>query len=162
MPSAYFPIASVTLTASTASVTFSSIPATYTDLVLVADYLSTPSADAMYIRFNGDSAGNYSRTQLYGTGTASGTNRASNESSIPALYAGTSTRVNSIIEIMNYANTTTYKTVLYKLDDTSLNILRGVGIWRKTPEAINTILIQNNTNSFTANSTFSLYGIKAA
>jgi hypothetical protein len=162
MPSTYEPIATTTLSSNQTSITFSSIPATYTDLVLIASYNPTVTEQVIWMRFNGDTASNYSRTQLYGTGSAAASNRASNETYSPAFYGGTTTRVSGIVHIFNYANTTTNKTFLFRINDTSINILQGVGLWRKTPEAIHTILIEAQLNQLASGSTFTLYGIKAA
>ena len=107
MPNTYVALATSTLGTAASSVTFSSIPGTYTDLVLVCNFINTIGQTDHGVRFNGDTASNYSRTQLYGTGSAAGSNRGSNETSMNFLgYIGTSWGV-SIMQIMNYSNTTT-------------------------------------------------------
>ena len=68
----YTPITSNTLTSATASVTFSSISGTYTDLVLVVSAQSASTNVDLAMRFNSDSGTNYSNTRLYGTGSAAG------------------------------------------------------------------------------------------
>lgn len=170
--STYTPIQSYTLGSPQSSVTFSSIPSTYTDLIIIASIkadsttVATPS-----LRFNGDTATNYSGTWLYGIGSGSGSSsRASNATYI---YTGDyaagieSTNPSTIIShIMNYANTTTFKTVLSRHNQ--VNSSDGetgatVGLWRKTPEAINTILYTStNGANYATGSTFTLYGIQAA
>ncbi len=66
MAATYTPIASATLAASTSSITFSSIPATYTDIVVVINDINSTGSFDTNIRFNGDSGSNYSRTGLRG------------------------------------------------------------------------------------------------
>jgi len=163
MPVTYEPLATITLNSAQTDVTFSSISSSYTDLILVADYITSTTTESLNLRFNSDTSSNYSRTQLYGTGSTAGSNRGSSETSLSAIYGGATARANSTIHIMNYANTTTHKSVIYRINDTANLALVGAGIWRKAPEAINTILIFSPTsNNIASGSTFTLYGIKAA
>jgi hypothetical protein len=72
MPSTYTLISSNVLSSSAASVTFSAIPSTYTDLVLRMSTRSSGGgsiADSIRVRFNSDSATNYSYTYLFGYST---------------------------------------------------------------------------------------------
>ena len=69
--STYTPIASVTLSAATSSVTFSGIPQTYTDLVVVINAGNSGGTGyGIALQCNNDTGSNYSFTQLYGTGSA--------------------------------------------------------------------------------------------
>jgi len=78
----YEPIATTTLGSATASVTFSSL-GSYTDIVLVCSVQSASSGDArINIRFNGDTASNYSGTFMYGDGSAAGSGRDTSRTSI--------------------------------------------------------------------------------
>lgn len=161
----YTPLARTTLTSAAASVTFSSISGSYTDLVLVATPLSL-SADNITIQYNGDTGTNYSTTILYGTGSAAGSTRQSN-TALPYLnYYGndTTTQSNTLIHIMNYANTTTYKTALARANQTATG--GGVDaiamLWRSTAAITSIVLKQPGNNNFAVGSTFTLYGILAA
>jgi hypothetical protein len=161
MPRTYEPIASQTLGSATASVTFSSIPSTYTDLILVSSFSETAVYGDSAIRFNSDSATNYSTTILYGTGAAAGSFRWSNISgcrlqNLPTNGAAT-------VEILNYANTSTHKTALHRGfgGGGSFEPQRGVSLWRSTA-AISSVTHVSLGTTFKAGSTFSLYGIKAA
>ena len=159
MPQTYTPIASTTLTAAQSTVTFSSISGAYTDLVLIGSgTLATDSTLA--IKFNGDTASNYSRTEIYGDGLSAASYRESNQSTQNfALWSTTGS--NFITHIQNYANTTTYKTSLTRYNRPSSTVAANVVLWRKTPEAITSIAITGGSNIQTG-STFTLYGIKAA
>jgi len=158
MAKTYEPIASTTTSASAGPVTFNSISATYTDLVLVISGIQATSG-TVRIQFNNDTASNYSRTDLYGDGTSPASYRESSQTYINFITLQT-TQSNSITHIMNYANTTTFKTALTRYNTPSTGVTAtGVMLWRKTPEAIHTI---NLTNTSNVTATFTLYGIKAA
>jgi hypothetical protein len=83
--STYVPIATQTLGSATASVTFSSIPATYTDLVLIvaAQNVTASGVNNMALVLNSDGGTNYSMTRLSGNGSTVSSDRASS-----ATYAG--------------------------------------------------------------------------
>lgn len=162
--STYEKIEAKTLGSNTATVTFTSIPATYTDLVMIMSVTNTGAANSVNAKFNSDSGSNYSFTDLGGNGSAAGSWRASNQSSLALEYAGgiSSTQGNYIMNLMNYANTTTYKTIITRHNDTAYGLDANVGLWRST-SAINRIDFNiANATSFTTGSTFTLYGIKAA
>ena len=162
----YEAIATQTLTGTSSGITFSSIPSTYTDLVLVATGLF--SAQQSYrMQFNSDTGTNYSSTLLEGNGTAANSYRYSNQNYFWTMNSmtGDSTAPSpNIFNIMNYSNTTTNKTVLARENasgGTYPGTGAGVGLWRSTA-AINTVLIYPGGGTFNAGSTFTLYGIKAA
>jgi hypothetical protein len=74
----YVPIATANGTGSNSTITFSSIPSTYTDLVLIIGGGSTSASVVSQLQFNGDTGSNYSWTALYGTGSAASSARSSN------------------------------------------------------------------------------------
>jgi hypothetical protein len=165
MPSTYTPIATTTLGTAAASYTFSSIPSTYTDLVLIVNGSAASTAFDAYIRFNSDSGTNYSITTLSGTGTAAQSARESNATYIridkqAAWRSGN--RTQNRVNVMNYANTTTNKTVLTRADSPADATEAIVGLWRNTA-AITSILVGTDGGvNFAVGTTFTLYGIKAA
>jgi hypothetical protein len=161
----YEAIATSTAAGSSSTVTFSSIPATYTDLILVVNGGITSGITDMNLRFNSDTGTNYSTTGIYGTGAVAGSARASN---LTALYIeqaaapDTSFSYNFIGHFMNYSNTTTYKTAVARANMvvSGRGVDVGVGLWRNTA-AINSLTIFTTTN-FSSGTSFNLYGIKAA
>ena len=158
MPATYEPIATTTLGSTTTSVTFSSISGTYTDLILV--FAGTVGVlDNNNITFNGDTGSNYSVTRLIANGSAASSSRGSNLSAIQCGEIATS-QSNDIIQIQNYSNSTTYKTLIHRSNNTSQFLKASVGLWRNTA-AITSITITNG-GTYQIGSTFSLYGIKAA
>ena len=162
--STYTPIATTTLGSAVNSVTFSSIPSTYTDLVLVIQYQSSANCVAN-ITFNNDTATNYSTTYLSGSGTAAASTRGSNETSIGTVWSGANFNGKLgqiIVQVQNYSNTTTYKTIFFSFMFAGEMNQLWTGLWRNTA-AINTITITGSGGAtFAANSMFTLYGIQAA
>jgi hypothetical protein len=165
LPSTMIPIATNTLTTSTASVTFSSIPQGYTDLVLVINATSNV-ANAPTLQFNGDTGSNYSSTAVIGNGSAASSNRTSNQSVI--YYGGwingfsSTASGNAIIHIMNYSNTTTNKTTLNRFNVASIEVDAVVGLWRNTAAITSITLSISGGATYSSSSTFTLYGVKAA
>jgi len=161
--STYTPIATTTLGSAQATVTFSSISGSYTDLVLIIGGKNASSDQGIVTQVgNGsiDTGSNYSTTYLIGDGTNATSGRASSATSI---IAGRMDNVasTSIINYMNYSNTTTYKTVLGRGNDGAL-VIQHVGLWRNTA-AINTINVFNLSSvNFAAGTVLTLYGIAAA
>lgn len=165
MPATYDRIIATTLGSAQTDVTLSSIPATYTDLVLIINAGSSAGADANF-RLNGDTGSNYSRTFLTGTGSAVSSSRTANavvgRLNANAYPNGGAGDTIIIAHFMNYSNTTTNKTVLSRANQASLGTDAVVNLWRNT-SAINSILIlSTSAATFVAGSTFTLYGIKAA
>ena len=167
----YEPIATTTLSSAASEVTFSSISASYTDLVLVSNVKITTSGFGLVMQFNSSTTA-YSLTDLYGDGTTAGTGRASNASYITLTYnVGIPTAANTfgtvITNIMNYSNSTTFKTVLSRHSNGSTSNGPGteaiIGLWRDT-SAIHTVTVKQNSgsNNLDTGSTFTLYGIAAA
>lgn len=164
MASTYEPIATQNGTGSSATVTFSSIPGTYTDIVLVANPVFT-TASNLNIRINGDTGSNYSDTYIYGDGSSATSARDTTQTIM--YWSGTSVGVtsanrdNGIAHFMNYANTTTNKTVLLRYNQPSQILSQGVGLYRST-SAITSISVIASAGNLDTASTFTLYGIKAA
>lgn len=163
MTATYEPIETKTIGTAVASVTFSSIPQTYTDLVMVFSGSSVSGGeDSISIQFNGDTTTNYSYTLLSGDGSSAYSNRGSSTTFIAGALITHLTITNSIWNVFNYTNTTTFKTVLARGNAPSTLVRQGVGLWRKTPEAITSWLLKPNSGqNFAVGCTFTLYGIKA-
>jgi hypothetical protein len=156
--STYEPIATTTVGTATSTVTFSSIPGTYTDLVVVISGTSS-ILTGIGTQFNGDTGTNYSRVLIQGNGT---TASSSVETSQTFGTWGLLDTVggNSVYNIMNYANATTYKTIISRANVVNGALVRGhTGLWRSTA-AITSITFMYST--FSTGTTLSIYGIAAA
>lgn len=161
MASTYSAIATTTLGSAATTVDFTSIPSTYTDLIIVGNF-SMAAARSLSIRLNSDTGNNYSNTQLTGNGTSASSARNSNN---PYMYfaAGQTSIGTAILHFQNYANTTTNKTVLARQGTASADVTANVGLWRST-SAITSISLSGEgvSNNLSAGSTFTLYGIASA
>ncbi len=161
----YTPIATTTLSSSASSYTFTSIPQTYTDLVLVCQAKTASSSQDIQMQVNGDTASNYSFTFMGGNGSVTGSSRASNQTALTGDAYGyvNATDFNlSIHNFMNYSNTTTYKTVISRSNNAAVGVDGLVNLWRST-SAINSIKVfLTSSINLATGCTFTLYGIKAA
>jgi hypothetical protein len=163
MPTTYDPIATQTLGSNSATVTFSSIPSTYTDLVFILNVKSSDAGTDVDVTgtFNSDTGSNYSWTRIYGDGSTTGSQQASSQSNLRiGNQSGTGSSAFSpmILNIMNYSNTTTNKTMISRPNNPVRIVDAYVNLWRST-SAISTVSF---TGNFLAGSSFTLYGIKAA
>ena len=160
----YTTIATTTASGSVSTYTFSSIPSTYTDLILVANYGNATGGNYAIRVGNGsiDTGSNYSRTAVYGTGSGTGSFNESSQTYLNLGNSNTSITSNSITQFNNYSNSTTYKTWLDRSNATTGTVVSSVCLWRST-SAINTIEVFSPASyNFLSGSTFTLYGIKAA
>lgn len=158
--STYTPIATATASGSSSTITFNSISGSYTDLILIAG-LSGASAD-LDIRFNNDSGSNYSYTRTFADSTGAYSDRGSNSSAGFAITIGGANPGVQIVNIFNYSNTTTYKTITQYQNNPGAYVGNYVGLWRSTA-AINRIdIYAESSNNISANCVFTLYGITAA
>jgi hypothetical protein len=157
----YEPIATHTLSSAAASYTFTSIPSTYTDLILVVAGTTGATNNILMQVGNGsiDTGTNYSTTFMYATSSATASSRQSTISTMLVGRISTAQSVN-LFQIMNYANTTTYKTLLCRGNQDL--VVTSVNMWRST-SAINQIKVLEQVGSdFQTGTIFTLYGITAA
>ena len=163
MSRTYEPIATQTLTTSTASVTFSSIPQTYTDLILVIAASPTSNAVTGSMRLNSDTGTNYSMSGARGNGSTAVSYRQSSVSHFWFDYAGdtnSGTITLSTIHFFNYSSTAVFKTNLVRQSNASDAVEMLSQLWRST-SAITLINLFWSSGNFASGSTFTLYGIKA-
>lgn len=161
MTATYENIATTTLTSATATVTFSSIPNTFTDLILMIGGAAS-AAQGMALWYNNDTTlpGLYSRTYMYGDGTSAISARASGGSANHQILE-IGTAISTVYaHIMNYANTTTNKTALSRGGSASNLTIAEVGLWRSTA-AINRLDIATVSGTMNSGTVLTLYGIKA-
>ena len=159
----YTPIAIQTLGSATASITFSSIPSTYTDLILISSAQTTTNQDALRAQFNSDTATNYSMTQIYAS-TAAASNRQTSVTGARMLNGAPNSGSEfciAINHIMNYSNSTTYKSIISRTTSSYISSA-FVSLWRSTAAITSIVLYPESGGNIFAGSTFTLYGIKAA
>lgn len=183
-PNLYFSsfdsIATVTVGAGGASsITFSSIPSTYTHLQLriLSRSNGNDTENNATMTFNGDTGNNYVGWHyIYGNGSTVNANTSGTTAYIIAdrnamNLAGANMFSACIIDILDYANTNKYKTTK-RFSGVELNTTNGAssvwftsGLWMNT-NAITSLTITPSAsfspNNYVQYSSFALYGIKVA
>lgn len=150
----YTPLANITLLSTTSSITFSSISQDYGDLVLVVYQTVVASTNEMQIYINSDTANNYSRVYFEGNGTAASTS----SSSIVVGPYGTSVAT-TICNFIDYKATNKHKTVIARADNSGSAKVTAAR-WASN-SAITSITCSMPVNSWSAGTSFALYGIAA-
>ena len=159
--STYTPLYTTTLSSSQTTITFSSIPSGYTDLVLATSIKYTTSGDYSKLTFNGDTtSGYYSSTLMIGNGSTATSSRTTAVNFIGVNYDANTEFSADTFQIQSYANSNVYKTVLNRHSVAGTRAEALVGLWRNT-NAITSITLTAATG-YAAGSIFSLYGIAAA
>jgi virulence-associated protein VapD len=167
MPSTYEPIQTYTLGSAAPSITFNSIPATYTDLRLVISVSGfSNTTGGVALTFNSDTGNNYSQTRLIGNGTTASSSRRTSVSDIEFFNNNITSNKSVLLEadLFSYAGSTN-KTVLLKAS-TDLNgsgsVFRHVGLWRNTNAITSIVATNTSAYNFNIDTTATLYGIKNA
>lgn len=162
MPATYVPIATITAS-SGSSMTFSSIPSTYDDLILIGSYACSSNSN-LGMSFNSDTGNNYYEYTWYweNAGFASaGQTETRSDARIGYFVSSNTERNQTIVHINGYKQTTFAKPVLTKKGpDGSYQMLRS-DLWLNT-NAITSITLTWSSGTFTNNSKFTLFGIKGA
>ena len=171
MPSTYTLISSNVLSSSAASVTFSAIPSTYTDLVLrISSRSSFSGTNSFFLSFNGAPSGtSFSTTSLSGRGSTAFSLRTNDYLAVEveelSQDAGTTANTFNSVEyyIPNYlvsANKPVGVSGAKENNSSTVNLVNAsAGLWRNT-SAITSITIDEASGNFVSGSSFYLYGIK--
>jgi hypothetical protein len=157
MPTAtYIALANYTVPSNAASVTFSSIPATYRDLVLIMSYKAADGVNAGKAFVNGDTtAGNYTSVRMKNLGGSPSSN--ANGGSIRWETQSTS-EATTILNFMDYSATDKHKTVLVRAGAADTQVEASATRWANT-NAITSIAINFLGTDLVSGSTLALYGI---
>lgn len=167
--SSYDSIATVTLSGTSSSFSFTSIPNTYTHLQLRC-FLKAGSGDNdITFQFNSDTGSNYSYHTLYGTGSAAGADGSANQSFIYLARNFNTANIGAaaIVDILDYKNSNKYKTARILAgfeDNTSHAGYRDLGIysgsWRNTAAITSIDISVQGGYSLGQYTQVALYGIK--
>jgi hypothetical protein len=161
--STYTPIATQTLGSAAATVTFSSIPQGYTDLVLVVNGLVSSNSAAAWLGFNADTSSLYSSTRISGSGSTAASSRFTGRTNSNNWYGGSAAGLSStnnntvILQIQGYSNATTFKTWLSRTAGLATETV--VGLYRSTSPITTITLGMESAVTYSTGTTFSLYGI---
>jgi hypothetical protein len=161
MPTAtYTPLATVTLGGTASSVTFSSIPATYRDLVVV--FLGAGSTNLEgRIRLNSDTGSNYNYVRMSGSGSAATAASAASQTSgfVSAIAKATTTGALQMnINIMDYSATDKHTTIISRADQAANGSEAFANRWANTA-AVTSVQILTSTGNWAIGTTVNLYGI---
>ena len=170
MATTYTAIASQVLSSTAASITFSSIPGTYTDLVLKVSARTTyasNSIDQLQMKINGTSTG-YSMTRIQGSGATATSSAVANDTSyaypqIDAAQATTSTFSTVEYYVPNYVASTAKQLNIFGVQENnsaSAYMTNNAALWNNTA-AITSITLYGSYSGglFAIGSRFDLYGI---
>jgi hypothetical protein len=166
MPNTYTLISSNVLGSSAASVTFSSIPATFTDLVLKVSNRTndTGVGNGFTLTYNGVST-NYSNTSIYGDGSTSASSRSSTAG---MMWVNGSTETSNTfasveLYVPNYAGSTYKPSSNFAAMENNAAATTYIGaqarLWSNTA-AITSMTLTPSVGSWVSGSSFYLYGIK--
>ncbi len=166
MATTYEPIATTTLGSAAASITFSSIASTYTDLRVVLVAKGDAGSDGNYVnyQYNSDTGSNYSLTYLLGNGTTASSGRGTSYNYIPFDSPLVNNKLTFFsADIFSYAGSTNKTSLNTTSNDQngSGDVGRNVGLWRNT-SAITSIKLYPAAGNFNTGTTATLYGIKNA
>jgi hypothetical protein len=165
MANTYQKIASVTLTSAAASIDFTSIPSTYTDLLIKASLRSAAALvnPGLLIKFN-TSALNFTGRNVYGDGSAAGS-YADTSGEIGTL-AGNSATANIFgnceIYIPNYAGATNKSFSVDSVNEnnaTSASQYLYANLWSQTAAITAISLLSGGAVNLMQYSSATLYGI---
>ena len=170
MANTYTLISSNTLSASAASVTFSSIPSTYTDLVLKVSVRSDRAAafDNIDMRLNGDTGANYSSTRI-----------SSDASSVSSTRTSAASRWDGAITDGNTSTSNTFSNGEYYLPNYTSSAVKPASfigaeeennataymrinayLWNNTAAITSIVMTPSSGTNWLSGSSFYLYGIK--
>jgi hypothetical protein len=172
MPVTYNKIASVTVTGATAAnLEFTSIPATYTDLLVKLSARTNRAAvnSDIYVEFNGNTSAVYSFRRLYGDGSSATSDNLSSNSKggfvgvATGANATASTFGNTEFYIPNYAGSTNKSFSGDGVNENNATAALSTliaSLWAQTAAITSIKILDYNGSSFVTNSTATLYGIK--
>jgi hypothetical protein len=170
--SSYASIATFTLGSAQSSVTFSSIPSTYTHLQLrILSQRTDANGDGLLIQFNSDTGNNYGSHYFNGNGASVGAGTLNTGVWATGCYTGFSSGTSAsafagtVCDILDYTNTSKYTSTRALSGWSNISNSEGVGIssglWRST-SAVTSIKIIDPSTNLNTNSSYALYGIKGS
>jgi hypothetical protein len=163
----YESIATVTLSSTTSTISFTSIPSTFKHLQIRAFAKSDSTVADSKWQFNSDAGSNYAFHLLVGNGSTANAYNGVTQTYIKAApYIDNTSNVGGVgvTDILDYSNTSEYKTVrtLTGMDNNTVNygqVQFYSGLWQST-SAITSITITPSSGNYAQYSSFALYGIR--
>jgi hypothetical protein len=146
----YVSLATISLTGNDSEIIFSSIPATYRDLILVVAGTSDSAGRAFFVQLNLDS-GNQSAVYA---------NQSSSYTDTDFYMSTNTTQFNATVQIMDYSATDKHKTMLVRSNLPTSEVWMGAGRWASTA-AVNSVRVTRSGFNLNSGTRLSLYGIAA-
>jgi hypothetical protein len=161
MPTAtYTPLANITLAASAGSISFGSIPSSYSDLVVVVQAKSAGTAQDLRVTLNSITTTSYRHQRMDSNGSTAGAGEtSSNRFQFPVAQVGVTDGHSAILNFLDYA-TNKNKVILARSNNGDIGTSAIAGELATTA-AVTSIQISLPTSNLAAGSTFALYGIVA-
>lgn len=170
MPTTYKLISKTTVgSGGAANITFSSIPQTYTDLVIKFSARSTTANSTVGFRFNGDSGStSYNAQIVFGNGSSAGADRSDPSNQLRSMYLPTTAETASVfgngeIYIPNYTSGNTKITSAESVienNGTFGNVTMNAGLWTGSSAITSIVFSLTSGDNLAQYSTARLYGIK--
>lgn len=162
-------IAKTVLGSDASNVEFTSIPSTYTDLLILASARSSRAShsDGILIQFNG-STSNLSSRWLWGSGSGTGSSSSASIALVGETAgdsATSSTFGNGEIYIPNYAGSTNKSISATGVSETNASVVgmsANAALWSNTAAITSIKLLPDVGPNFKSGSSFFLYGITKA
>jgi len=172
MHGAYVPLGYGVSSGSSNGITFTNIPQIYQDLMVVVNYRSTASVsqDGLYLYANNVTNGNYSSTLLYGDGSSASSTRTTGDyygatvGVMPGASATSGIFGSATSHILNYTNTTNYKTAITRVacdlngsgrTYLATSLLRGTAAITSL-----SLFVYGNSGNIVSGSTAELFGVR--
>ena len=155
----YTALGTLTLSGADSSITFANIPATYRDLVMVANMVYTGASGDTILRINGDTGSNYSSVFMVGNGSSPSSGSESARSYMNPIYAASFGRGTMIWQLNDYSATDKHKTSLVRTDAAGARTVAMAGRWASNSAVTSITITDFASDTFAIGSTFSLYGI---
>lgn len=173
MPATYVPITTTTLGSTTASVTFSSLPATYNDLVIIGQGKAQSGSSTLIdvgVQFNGDTNSNYSTIKTFSLSYSSGTVSSAINSTRAETYMDANNTNDALgsgfkIDLFDYNTTYSYKNYLNRAScftQTDKGVFITASTWKNAAAITSITITATGSSGFYAGTYIALYGIKRA
>jgi len=164
MHGAVVPIAYYKVTSATHPIVLSNIPQNYQDLMIVINATVSSGNNLIYVTFNGTYPNTISYTTLDGNGSSATSSRTTSSDHFQFPSSSATYPVSIVTHILNYANTSTYKTLLNRF----AGDFNGSGVTEISASLVQitsgitgfSINSQNNSDNLQANSTIEVFGIR--
>lgn len=154
----YTPLATITLGANASSVTFSSIPATYRDLIVIYTTPSNISSSGFPgIRLNNDTGSNYDFVLMQ---TSADIVQSTSGTLTRMGLGATDTRA-AVCQILDYSATDKFKPSLLRYGTADNTTVQARATTWKNTSAVTSLVFMTTAGQYQSGTTFSLYGIAA-